>query len=238
MVFETGGRMRLMAIIAALAASSISFPVQAEELRGVWFAGATLSDSQSGYAGGILALPGSGLGRGLAMRISANAGSYDYEGGAQRIAGSYRGAEVALVYQASGAWGWANFSAGPRLTDTRLRPDDPDNRRKGTRLDAGAQLDGAVDGPDWRLGWLGSAGLVDQNFQTRLQLGRKISEGRYRIGLEAGILGDPIFTKEHAGAFIALPFVGKSEMQLGSGLVFQEEKSAQLYGSVQISSVF
>lgn len=210
----------------------------AGDLNGVWFAGGSVDDSQAAYAGAVVALPGARLGKGLAIRGTANAGSYDYESGGQTINGDYVGGEIALVYQTSGPWGWANFSLGPRLTDTRLKPDDPGNKRRGTRLDAGMQADGAFDGARWRLSWLGSYAPVDEVFETHVQLGRKLAGGKYRIGIEGGVLGDPSFTKGSAGAFVALPFAGKAELQLASGLSFQQGRSARAYGAIGLSSVF
>jgi hypothetical protein len=230
--------MRHLLSIGVFVATMTGSPAHAEDLNGVWFAGGTLNDSQSGYAGAVVALPGGRLGEGLAIRASANAGNYDYFKGSQQIDGAYVGGEIALVYQTSGRWGWANFSIGPRLTDTWLKPTDSENKRTGTRLDVGLQTDGALDGPRWRLSWLGSIAPVNEFYLARLQLGRKFGAGKYRVGLESGVIGDPTFAQWSAGPFLALPFVGRSELQLGSGAILQQGKSARAYASIGLSSVF
>ena len=115
----------------------------AETYRGVGFAGGALGGDDAGaYAGAVVALPGGELGRGIATRASLNTGRYEYVANGFEVEADYRGAEAALVYQVSGQWGWANFSAGPRLTKLELSPKDPANDRRGTRLDLGLQVDG------------------------------------------------------------------------------------------------
>ncbi|HKR93166.1 cellulose biosynthesis protein BcsS [Novosphingobium sp.] len=227
-------------ILAALAAGTClaSQNANADDLTGVWFVGGSIDQGQSAYGGAIVALPGARLGSGLALRASAVAGNYEYVTGGQKIEGDYTGGEVALVYQTSGHWGWASFSAGPRVTDTRLKPVDPGNKRLGTRVDAAFQTDGALDGRQWRASWQASYAVNDEAYQTQIRLAHKFGDGRYRLGVEGGVLGDPSFRKANGGLHAALPLTGRAEIQLGGGLTFQEGRNAKPYGSVGISSVF
>lgn len=226
-------------LTAFSAAMCLAIPqAYADDLQGVWFVGGGVDDSQSGYAGAVVALPGGRLGSGWAVRGTATAGSYDYVTGGQKINGDYIGGDVALVYQVSPKWGWASFSIGPRVTDTRLRPSDPANKREGTRFDVGFQSDGAIDGRQWRASWLVAYAPFDEAYQTQVRMTHKLGDGRYRAGIEAGIVGDPSFSKKNVGLHGALPFIGKSEVQIGSGVTFQEGRSGRAYGALGISSVF
>lgn len=212
--------------------------VHAETPIGVWFTGGTVSDTLSAYGGAIVSLPGARLGKGLAFRGSVNGGTYSYDLSTGEVDAKYAGAEVAVVYQKSGAWGWANVSAGPRFTHTSLSPDDPGNNSSGSRWDLGLQTDGAFDGPSWRLSWIGSVGPFDGAYEARAQLGRKIGAQKYRIGLEAGIMGNPSYSKGIAGAFAAAAIAREMEFQIGGGVTLQEGRAAKAYGSVGLSQLF
>ncbi|HKR18416.1 cellulose biosynthesis protein BcsS [Rhizorhapis sp.] len=227
-----------VALAAGLSLASVQ-PVraQADTPTGVWFAGGTVSDTISAYGGAIKALPGARLGKGLALRGSVNGGTYHYDG-ATEIDASYAGAEAALVYQISGPWGWANVAAGPRYTYTDLSPDDPGNKRQGSRWDVGLQTDGAFDGPAWRLGWIASVGPFDGAYEARAQLGRKLGGQKYRLGVEGGITGNPTYSKTMAGAFVAASVAPNMDLQLGAGATFQEGRKARAYGSIGLSKVF
>lgn len=225
-------------IVAAIVAPVQALPVQAETLTGVWFAGGTISESESAYAGVIKAFPKARLGKGFALRGSVNGGTYSYDVAATEIDAKYVGAETAIVYQLSGSWGWANMSAGPRYTYTDLSPNDPGNKRQGSRWDVGLQTDGALDGRTWRLGWVGSVGPFDGAYEGRLQLGRKLEGQKYRIGVEGGIMGNPTYSKKIAGAFLAASVARNMDLQLGAGASFQEGRKAHAYGSVGLSKVF
>jgi hypothetical protein len=211
----------------------------AQSLKGVAFAGGSVGDGVSAYAGAVTALPGASLGKGLAIRGSVNGGRYRYSGGPGRIRAGYAGAEAALVYQTSGDWGWANVSAGPRVTDISLSPADPENERQGTRFDAALQTDGGYGMKNWRLGWFGSVGVIDGAYQGRLQLGRLVSAAsQTRFGLEAGVQGDPYFTTISAGAFVSTRLKGDLEGQLSAGVTEQAGRGPRPYLSLGLSQLF
>lgn len=224
-------------ILALAAAATLSASAAgATTPTGVWFAGGTVSESSSAYAGAVVALPGGRLGRGLALRGSVNAGQYEYDAGGVRIDADYGGGEVALVYQMSGAWGWANVSAGPRFTHTSLSPADPGNDRRGSRWDLGLQTDGARDGEKWRLGWFASLGPFDGAYQARVQIGRKLDGTR--VGIEGGVQGDPSYTKAMLGGFVATPVAGALELHIGAGATEQAGRGPRAYGTIGLSRVF
>lgn len=231
--------MKFHCLLATLAVSTLgSLPAQAQPLRGVVFAGATLSEDLSGYAGGVVSFPGAQLGDGLALKGATSAGRYEYEATGSLIEADYVGAELGLVYQKSGEWGWANVSAGPRFTHTNLSPNDPGNALRGDQWDLGLQTDGALDGPKWRLGWYGSVGAFDGAYQAQLRLGHRVTQDDLRIGVEGGILGDPSYTRGFGGLFVSKALGGHVEVLLSAGASDQAHRGPRAYGSISLSKLF
>jgi len=227
-------------MIGAAMIGCLAAPAPAQDYRGVGFVGGTVGDGASGYAGAVVALPGARLGRGLALRGTVNGGRYRYQTGGQRIEADYAGAEVALVYQTSGQWGYANFGAGPRVTDTSLSPNDPLNDRRGTRWDAGVTSDGTVNAAqNWRLNWYGSVGLIDGPYQARLGVARVIaSERQTRLGVEGAVNGDPRYTTVSGGAFLASRIGRNLEGIVTAGVLKPDGRDARPFASVGFSVLF
>lgn len=226
--------------LAYILAAFLASPALAQDHRGVAFGGGTIADGASVYGGAVVALPGARLGRGFALRGSANAGSYRYDLNGAEVEAEYVGGEAAIVYQTSGEWGWANFSAGPRVSDLTLTPDDPGNERRGTTWDLGLQTDGAVRlDQAWRLDFYGSVGAFEGAFQTRLAVGRTVNQARQtRIGLEGAVQGDPRYTTVSGGAFVATQLGRDLEGQFSAGALHQEGRDIRPYASVGLSVLF
>jgi hypothetical protein len=224
-------------MFGSAAALLIPAPVVAEAYHGVGFAGVTLGSHESaGYAGAVVALPSGELGRGVAVRASLNGGRYEYVANGLKVEADYRGAEAALVYQMSGRWGWANFSAGPRLTKLQLSPRDPNNDRRGTELDLGLQVDGGWELREWRATWLSSIAVSDRAYLTQLALGRAIKASRQtRLGAEVGVQGDKHYTKISAGSFAASPLGHNVEGRVAAGLSHQRDREIQPYLSAAMT---
>jgi hypothetical protein len=220
-----------------VAAAVVSSAAAAQD-TGVVYAGGGVGEGRNVYAGAVVALPGATLGNGLALRAGGGAGNYKYESGGASIDGDYVSGEAALVYQTSGDWGWANFGAGPRVTDTRLSPLDPTNERVGTRWDLALQTDGAL-GYRWRLGWFGSLGVFDKAYITEARFGPLVNEQRQtRVGLEAGVAGDETYTRGNMGLFASTQVASKTEIRLSGGLSEQRGRRARGYAAVSLSRTF
>jgi hypothetical protein len=230
--------MKAVLLFLALPLCLAPAAAQAETPTGVWFVGGSVSESSSAYAGGVVSLPGHSLGHGPAIRLGLSGGRYEYDAGATPITAEYGGAETALVYQFSGKWGWANLSAGPKFSHTKLSPIDPGNKLRGSRWDLGLQSDGAFDGAHWRLGWFASYGVANEAYQAKLQLSRKLSAENFRLGIEAGIQGDPSYKKGIVGAFIGKAIGRNLDLQIGSGISEQRGRGPRVYGSIGLSRVF
>jgi hypothetical protein len=230
----------LFRFAGVLAALLLSTAASAEDFTGVAFAGGAAGDGLSGYAGVVHALPGSALGKGLAVRGSVSGGSYEYDSGSVPIDGRFAAAEAALVYQLSGPWGWANFSAGPRISDVSLSPGDPSNDRQGTRVDLAMQSDGALLlDQSWRLGWLGSVGVRDGTYFSRVDLGRVIApRSQTRLGFEAGFQGDPSYRSASVGLFAATRLASKLEGRVSGGAADREGRHPKPYATLGVSLLF
>lgn len=230
-------RMHLLRFLLCAAAAIPAGTVSAQD-SGVVYTGVSVSEGYNVYAGSLLALPGEALGDGLAVRAGVSGGRYEYDAAGAEIEADYITGDLALVYQTSGPWGWANFSVGPRITDTTLTPADPENERAGTRVDLAIQTDGTV-GQRWRLEWFGSVGAFDQAYFTEVRFGPEI-EGASgtRIGVEAGVQGDDFYSSRKIGAFASTRLGEGWEGRVSGGASELEDRSAQPYGSLSVSKVF
>ena len=230
-------RFTIYSVLALAAAMVSSVSAQAQE-TGVAYSGISVSEGYNVYAGAIVSLPGARLGDGLAVRGGVSGGRYEYDTQTSQIDADYITGELALVYQTSGQWGWANFSAGPRVTDTTLTPFDPANERAGTRFDVAVQTDGAV-GQELRLEWFGSLGVVDTAYFTELRIGRQVDGASgTRLGLETGFQGDETYSSKKLGGFVSTQFGSGWEGRISGGAGKLRDRSAQPYASVSLSKVF
>lgn len=229
---------RGLAIGFASLAFLASPAANAQDLQGVWFVGGSLSDSSNGYGGVVHALPGARLGDGLAVRAAVTGGQYRYDAAEVTIHGDYVGGEIALVVQRSGQWGWANFSLGPRITDTSLSPGDPSNDRSGTRVDLGIQGDGTIKFGAVRTHWYAAFAPFDETYNGRLQIGRVLQNERYELGFDGRLIGDPYFAQQSLGGYLGAPLTEAINFELGSGIVWNDADEKKAYASVSFSSVF
>jgi hypothetical protein len=211
---------------------------QAQDTGVVYAGGAAGGGAVNGYVGGVVSLPGARLGNGLAVRAGVTGGDYNYEANGERIDAQYIGAEVALVYQTSADWGWANFSAGPRITDTSLKPNDPGNPLRGTTYDLAIQTDGSV-GSSFRATWFASLGVDKRAYITQLRLSPLVDGATdTRIGIEGGIQGDRTYTRKSLGLFASRRLGDKWQGSISGGVTDQRGIGAQGYGTLGVSRVF
>lgn len=232
--------MRLLITTVPLVLLLSAFPASAAaQDQGVVFAGGAVNDGFSAYAGTVVSFPGSQLGRGFAIRGSVNGGEYHYDRAGTDIRGRYIGGEAALVYQMSGSWGWANLSAGPRVTDTNFSPDDPSNEREGTRFDLGVGAEGIVNSGTFRLGWYGSYGVWDESYQLQLRPGLLVNTASDAVvGVEGSLQGDPSYDSQSIGLFYVQNVGGNWRAQFAGGVTDQEGRSAKIYGAIGLSRIF
>lgn len=213
-------------------------PAQAQDTGVVYAGGAAGGGAINGYVGGVVSLPGARLGNGLAVRAGVTGGDYNYEANGERIDAQYIGAEVALVYQVSSDWGWANVSAGPRVTDTSLKPNDPGNPLRGTTYDLALQTDGSV-GSAFRATWFGSLGVDKRAYITQLRLSPLIDGTTdMRLGVEGGVQGDRTYTRKSIGLFASRRLGDDWQGLISGGVTDQAGIGARAYGTLGVSRVF
>lgn len=205
--------------------------------KGVWYVGGIGGGSSSAYTGAIVALPRGRLGQGLAIRGGIDAGLYKYRTAAGDIKGEYVAGSAGLVYQKSGAWGWANFSAGPKFTRTKLSPRDPNNNLRGSRWDVTIQSDGGLQRSGWGARWLGSYGIRDEAYHARLQLGPKLGP-TLSVGAELGFQGGRSYNQRALGIFVRTSAIARVELQATAGVTQQKSRGSRGYVGLALSQVF
>lgn len=224
--------------LAALPAimSLIATPAEAQD-RGAVFAGVSGGEDQSVYAGALMALPGASLGKGLAVRVSASAGTYEYAGGPGIVEADFSGVDAAVVYQASSPSGYANFGLGARYIDTSLSPSDPANEREGGHWDATVSVDGAKDMGLWRAGLYSSYGVSMRDYYVRADLTRAVND-QVRLGAEVVAQGDRMYDRQKYGAVVAFSPMTAWEIRLSGGASREAEGDYGGYGAVSFVRTF
>lgn len=217
---------------------SCSNPAAAKN-RGVVFVGGSASDAYNVHGGAVVALPGEQLGRGLALRISGSTGKYHYSSDGVGINGEYNSGEMALVYQSSGTWGWANLSAGPRITHLKLVPADPHNPGAGTRWETASQADGQLGTGSFNMGWLASYGFSQKAFLFQLRPGKVLDNGPIsKVGLEAVVQGDTRYSARGAGLFANSRLTEQTEIRAAVGATDQAGREPKPYFSLALATLF
>jgi Cellulose biosynthesis protein BcsS len=199
----------------ALAATMLPAAACADPLPQM-FVGGQAGFSQFAYVGGSVPVI-----NGFGVRLSGFGGRYAYQGGPTgRVNGTFGGAQIEALYQYVGKTTWLNVGIGVSDIDTRLSPVDLGNRRLGNHAEPLFSLDGGhVDGP-WRVDGYASYGTQLEDYSARASLTHALS-GRWRLGVEGSLEGDPTYNEQRIGPLAALQINPKSEFLLAGGLDHQ-----------------
>jgi len=65
-----------------------------------------------------------------------------------------------------------------------------------------------------------------------------MAHGNLRLGVEAGVQGDPRYTRGFAGAFVSKPIGKNLDLLVAVGASEQAGRSTRAYGSVALSKLF
>lgn len=65
-----------------------------------------------------------------------------------------------------------------------------------------------------------------------------MNAGRWRLGVEGGVQGDPNYESYKAGAVASVKLENELEVRIAGGGVFQDDKNAKPYLSVGFSVLF
>ena len=188
-----------------------------DPLNTVVFAGAQ-ADVRAEFVnvGATLAAPSGAIGHGLAVRASVYGGTYNYGANGQRIDAHFSGAELDALWQVSSNSFWMNTGPGVRYAHTTLSPIDPNNRRLGSKTELALTTDGGKASGIWRADWYASYGTQLKDYQVRADLTHHV-QGRWRVGAEAGVEGDPTYFIRRAGVFTGYALDKRSEVQVSGG---------------------
>lgn len=180
------------------------------------FAGGQLDFSNYVYAGATVALPGSTIGSGFAVRGLVDTGGYNYISGPQTIKANFGGGELDFVYQLTHKNFWSDFGAGVNDTYTEFTPNDVDNPLKGDQIEPRLSLDGgALSGP-WRADWFGFYGTRLQDYEVMGGITHSVSS-IWRAGIEGYGEGNPSYKLAQVGPYVGLSFSKASELQFSTG---------------------
>ncbi len=221
----------------ALLSGLIPVAAQARE-QGVVYAGGLVSDDHSASVGATIAAPGGRLGQGWAFRVSVNGGDYSYDSGPLNIDADYRGADVAVVYQWSGDWGYGNLALGGRYADTDLSPADPGNRRGGSNWDVALTVDGQRRFGPWAVTGYASYGFDLEEYYVRADLTRKVSPS-VALGVEIGAEGDSgDYSRQVLGAVARFESPNRPwAVKLAAGVRDGDDDNSA-YGAITVSRTF
>ncbi|HEY6486340.1 MAG TPA: cellulose biosynthesis protein BcsS [Candidatus Cybelea sp.] len=205
------GRASLAFVVAALPATALA----ADNVE--VFTGGQAAFSNYIFMGATVALPGSHIGDGVAVRVYLDNGGYNYNGGTLRtVRANFTGAELDGVYEFSRKNFWSNFALGVNDTYTGLDPYDPSNILRGQQAELRATLDGGIVGGPWRSDWLGYYGTRVQDYQWNVDVTHAVAP-KWRLGAQGYEEGNPTYTLRQLGAFAGLQFNARSELQLSAG---------------------
>lgn len=223
--------------IAIGTAAGLATTAHAED-HGVAFGGGVVSKSPSATAGVLVALPGSTLGDGPAVRAVVSHSEFRYVAGSgAAIKGRSQSVTLSAVQQFSGGWGYFNLAAGAARHNVRLTPNDPFNRNRGSRWVAVVGGEGVANlDKDWRLGASASYRTRIKEYYVSADLTRAVSD-KVRLGVEGVGQGDPSYKRRMYGAVVSYAPTPKWQLRLSGGANIEAGKNGP-YGALSISRVF
>jgi len=188
------------------------------------------------YVSIIAPLSQNRIGDGFVQKYWLDYLGYNYMADSQEIDATGIGIEGALGYQFSGASGWGGAYIGIRYSDTRLSPDNPDSRVRGSQLWAKIQLEGEKKlDPGWKINGIGSYILALDGYWIR---GRVMYRTHNEVftGPEIVSQGDPEYRAWQWGWFIT-GFEPMPNMDLGvkAGIRRTEKAESGVYLGVELS---
>jgi hypothetical protein len=204
-------------------------PARADDSRVAVFAGGQFDFSNYVFGGVTVALPGSTIGNGVAVRGLVDAGGYDYlSGDLGTVKANFGGGEIDGVYQITHRNFWGDAALGVNDTYTGLSPYDPNNRLGGQQVELRVSLDGGnLSGP-WRLDWFGYYGLRLSDYEAMVG-GTHALSSIWRLGLQAYSEGNPTYSLYQVGPYAGLTFGHREELQLSAGEAWESGLTPRVY---------
>lgn len=216
-------------------------PASAADDNAMVFAGGQLDFSNYVFAGVTLALPGSTIANGVAVRIYGDTGGYSYvnhqvgtikavsmaDGMTQplisrntTVDASFGGGEFDGLYAFTNKDVWADFGAGVNYTSTNLTPNDPHNKLEGDQAELRLLTDGTTSGNPWRVDWDGYYGTRLQDYQAFVGLTHSLSQ-YVHLGIEGYGEGNPSYSLQQVGPLAIFGTGPHGEVRLSTGVAWE-----------------
>lgn len=220
--------LRILAVAGFLVAV-VCGVAKADDSRMAVFAGGQLDFSNYVFGGVTVALPGSTIGNGVAVRGLVDAGGYSYvSSDLGTVKANFGGGEIDGVYQITHGSFWADGALGVNDTYTGLSPYDPNNRLRGQQVELRVSLDGGkISGP-WRLDWFGYYGPRLSDYEAMVG-GTHALSSIWRLGLQVYSEGNPTYSLYQVGPYAALTFGRREEFQLSAGQAWESGLAPRAY---------
>lgn len=206
------------------------------------FAGGQLDFSNYVFAGVTLALPGSTISNGVAVRILGDAGGYSYVSNRvgilnafpipdartetmisrnETVDANFGGGELDGIYAFTAKDVWADFGAGVNYTSTNLTPNDPHNKLEGDQTELRLLTDGETTGSTpWRVDWDGYYGTRLQDYQAFVGLTHSLSQ-YVHLGVEGYGEGNPSYSLEQVGPLAIFSTGPHGELRFSTGVAWE-----------------
>ena len=217
---------------------SLGHPAQAED-RGVAYAGTTIGDGLSSYAGvtrnALFSLAGQPIGGSL----SGSGGTYHYaDDNGSTIHGEYRSVSAGLNMELTNDHGWASLSLGPRLYYTHHRP-SPSPNEDGQHITAWFGLDGSyMISQHWRIETLEQYGVGNREYQARVSLSKVVGRHDLRFGWDLATQGDRTYSNSSTGLFAARQLTRNIQLRASGGELFERSGRKTPYVALELTTSY
>ena len=187
---------------------------------GLLITGADMTSESTNYLfiGGLIPLPGSSLAHGFVLHLWADHIEYSYESGPDNIDAKGKSVSTAVAYHDSGSGYWWNAKIGGVLSNTRLKPDDPENDARGNSSDLKLGLSGEYHLTSlFKVNGIADYGVDRKSYWVRGRLLRKVSDHIY-TGPEIINQGDPSYEiKQFGWAVEGIPVKKNTSLGIKAG---------------------
>jgi len=122
----------------------LSMPFPGNTVEKLLLTGAEITSDSSNYffVGAAIPLPDNTLAHGYVLHLWADFQEYAYVSGATDTNAKVNSISAAIAYHDSGNNYWWNTKVGAVRSDTKLSPDDPGNKSRGSQTDLKLQIGG------------------------------------------------------------------------------------------------
>ena len=183
--------------------------------------------------GGLMWSPGGLDKEGFIAKFMAGGGTYNYRAGTTDTTG------YAAILNAAPGWHFKRGNidltvyAGLDIQNHRLRPDDLNNRSRGTHMGVRAGADLWVEPTSTTMASASiSFASIGDSYWSRLAYGWRAFDNKVYIGPDVHVLGDDTYSQWRIGAHVTALKLGQYEWSFGAGFVEDSDNRSGIYGRV------